>query len=174
MFEFLSNLIIPFMVLFVVIYGFIKKIDIYDAFIDGAKESFDMIFTMFPCLLAMIFGVNIFVNSGILNSLFNFLSPIFNLINLPIQVFPMMLMRPISGSASLAILNNLFQNFGPDSFIGRLASVIQGSTDTTFYVLTLYFGSIGIKKIRYALWAGLFADLVGIASAIVIVNMLFG
>ena len=72
MFEFLSNLIIPFMVLFVVIYGFIKKIDIYDAFIDGAKESFDMIFTMFPCLLAMIFGVNMFVNSGILNSLFNF------------------------------------------------------------------------------------------------------
>ena len=78
-----------------------------------------------------------------------------------------------SEGASLAILNNLFENFGPDSFIGKLASVIQGSTDTTFYVLTLYFGSIGIKKIKYALWAGLFADLVGIGSAILIVNMLF-
>lgn len=173
MFEILSNLIIPIMVLFVVFYGFIKKIDIYDSFVDGAKESFDMIFTMFPCLLAMIFGVNIFVNSGVLNVLFKLLGPIFNLINLPIQVFPMMLMRPISGSASLAILNNLLENFGPDSFIGRLASVIQGSTDTTFYILTLYFGSIGIKKIRYALWAGLFADLVGILSALILVNVLF-
>ncbi len=80
-------------------------------------------------------------------------------------------MRPISGSSTLAILNNLFENFGPDSLIGNLASVIQGSTDTTFYVLTLYFGSIGIKKIRYSLWVGLFADLVGIVSAIVITSL---
>ena len=85
-----------------------------------------------------------------------------------------MIMRPISGSSTLAILNNLYESFGPDSFIGRLGSVIQGSTDTTFYVITLYFGSVGIKKIRYALWAGLFADLVGITASIVIVSFFFG
>ena len=86
----------------------------------------------------------------------------------------MALMRPISGSSSLAVLNTIVENYGPDSFVGRLASVIQGSTDTTFYVLTLYFGSIGIKKIRYSLWAGLFADIIGITSAIIIVNIMFG
>ena len=83
-------------------------------------------------------------------------------------------MRPISGTSSLAILNNLFSDFGPDSFIGRLGSVIQGSTDTTFYVLTLYFGSVGIKKIRYSLWAGLFADVVGIIASIMVVHFFFG
>ena len=86
----------------------------------------------------------------------------------------MMIMRPISGTSSLAILNNLFSDFGPDSFIGRLGSVIQGSTDTTFYVLTLYFGSVGIKKIRYSLWAGLFADVVGIITSIMVVHFFFG
>ena len=85
----------------------------------------------------------------------------------------MAIMRPISGSSALAILNNLFQEYGPDSLIGRIASVIQGSTDTTLYVLTLYFGSVGIKKIRYAMYVGLIADLIGIISAIVIVNLLF-
>ena len=146
---------------------------IYDAFTEGAKESFDLVFTMFPCLLGMIFGINIFLKSGILEYLFNILNPILKLLEVPLQIFPMMIMRPISGSSSLAILNNIFDSFGPDSFSGRLASVIQGSTDTTFYVLTLYFGSIGIKKIKYALWAGLFADLVGIISAILVVRILF-
>lgn len=170
----ISALIIPIMVLFIITYALRKKVDIYDTFVDGAKESFEMIFTMFPCLLGMIFGINIFVNSGILNYLFNFLSPLFNLLKVPMEIFPMMILRPISGSSSLVILNNILSEFGPDSIIGRLASVIQGSTDTTFYILTLYFGSIGIKKIKYALWAGLFADLVGITSAVIIVNYLFG
>jgi spore maturation protein B len=159
--------------LIVIFYGLKKKIDIYDTFIDGAKESFDLVFTMFPCMLAMIFGLNIFLKSGILNYIFYILKPIVNLFNIPIEVFPMMILRPISGSASLAILNNLFENYGPDSLIGILSSIIQGSTDTTFYVLTLYFGSIGIRKIKYSLWAGLFADLIGILSAILVVKIFF-
>ena len=85
----------------------------------------------------------------------------------------MAVMRPISGTASLAMLNQIFENYGPDSFLGRLASIIQGSTDTTFYVITLYFGVIGIKKIRYALWAGLFADLAGILASLFLVGILF-
>lgn len=145
----------------------------YDTFIEGSKESFDLIFTLFPCMLAMIFGINIFLKSGIINYIFIILKPIIDILNIPIEIIPMIFLRPISGSATLAILNNLLQTYNPDSLIGLLASVIQGSTDTTFYVLTLYFGSIGISKIRYALWAGLFADLIGIVSAIIVVNILF-
>lgn len=170
----ISNLIMPLLVLLIISYAFLKKENIYDAFIDGAKESFSLVMSMFPCYLGMIFGVNLFVKSGILKYIFKLLRPFFSYLKVPIEVFPMMVMRPISGGSSLALLNNILADYGPDSMIGRLASVIQGSTDTTFYVLTLYFGSIGIKKIRYSLWAGLIADVVGIVSAIIIVNFMFG
>ncbi len=169
----ISNYIIPIIVLIIVLYALKKRVDIYDTFIDGTKESFDMTLKVFPNLLAMVFGVNIFLKSGVLDFIFNNLKPIFSYINVQIEILPMAIMRPISGSASLAILNDLFLNYGPDSFIGTVASIIQGSTDTTFYVLTLYFGSIGIKKIRYAMWAGLFSDLVGIVTAIILGNILF-
>jgi len=169
----ISSLIIPLMVLGIVLYGIIKKVNVYDVFIEGAKDSFDIVLSMFPNLLAMILGINIFLKSNLLTSLINFINPILQFIKLPYQVLPMALIRPISGSSSLAFLNNIFSEFGPDSFLGRLGSVIQGSTDTTFYIITLYFGCVGIKKIRYALWAGLFADLIGIISSIIIVNLLF-
>ena len=159
------------MVLFVIIYGLRKKVDIYDAFVDGAKDSFDMIAKIFPCILGMLLGVNILLNSGLLDYIFNLLRPI---LSFPVEVLPMIFLRPISGTTTLAILNDLLANYGPDSFIGRLASVIQGSTDTTLYVLTLYFGSIGIKKIRYSLWAGLAADVAGITAAIILVGLFFG
>ena len=173
MLKIISTLIIPLIVLGIVLYGIIKKVNVYDVFIEGAKESFDMVLSMFPNLLAMILGINIFLKSNILTSLIKFINPLLEFIKLPYQVLPMALIRPISGSSSLAFLNNIFSEFGPDSFLGRLGSVIQGSTDTTFYIITLYFGCIGIKKIRYALWAGLFADLIGIISSIIIVNLLF-
>lgn len=130
-----------------------------------------MIKTLFPTYLAMIFGLNIFINSGFLDYILNLINPIFNI---PKEIFPLAIIRPISSSASLAYLNNIFNKYGPDSFIGLLGSVIQGSTDTTFYVLTLYFGSIGIKKIRYSLFCSLFADLIGIISSLFIVNLIFG
>ncbi len=169
----ISNLIIPIIVLFIVFYGIVKQVNVYDVFISGAKESFDMVFSLFPSLLAMILGINIFLKSNLLNTLINFIKPILVLIKIPYQILPMALIRPISGSSALAFLNNIFESFGPDSFIGKLGSVIQGSTDTTFYIITLYFGCIGIKKIRYALWAGLFADLIGIISSILIVKLMF-
>lgn len=168
-----SNMIIPLFVLFIVLYGALKKVDVYDSFIEGTKESFPMILTIFPNLLGMIFGINILIKSGLLEFLFSFFGPVFNLLKVPFEVVPMMLIRPISGSASLAILNNIFSTIGPDSFIGKLASVIQSSTDTTIYVLTLYFGSVGIKKIKYSLWAGLLADVAGILLSILVVNFLF-
>lgn len=128
---------------------------------------------MFPCLLAMILGVNILINSDVLELSFQFLKPLLEIIRMPLEVFPMVIARPISGSSSLAILNTILKECGPDGYIGTLASVIQGSTDTTFYILTLYFGSIGIHKIKYALWAGLAADLISVITSIIVVNLLF-
>lgn len=165
----MSDYVLPILVLIVVISGLRKNIDIYDTFIKGAKESFTMILNLFPGLLAMILGINIFINCGVLDKISNFLS----FLNLPTQIFPLALVRPISGGAALAITSNILKTAGPDSFIGRLASIIQGSTDTTLYVLTLYFGTIGITKIKYALKAGLIADLIGIVVSIVIVRLLF-
>jgi spore maturation protein B len=169
----ISSLIIPIMVLGVVAYGIYKRVDIYDVFIEGAKEGFSMVLTVFPYLLGMILAINLFLNSNILGSLVNFLEPVLRIIGIPFDIIPMAIMRPISGTSTLAILNNIFSQYGPDSFIGRLASTIQGCTDTTFYVITLYFGSIGIKKIRYSLYVGLFADLVGIIASIFLVNWFF-
>ena len=154
-------------------YGFIKKIDIYDTFIEGVKESFGMIINLFPTFIAMILGINLFINSGFLEFLLSLFKPLFTYINIPTEILPIAIIRPLSGSASLAYLNSIFNTYGPDSFMGLLSSVMQGSTDTTFYIITLYFGSIGIKKIKYSLTACLCADLIGITASILIVNLFF-
>lgn len=163
----ISNYILPLIVLFILIHAMYKKVDVYDTFIEGAKESFEMALKIFPCLLAMILAVNIFIKSNIIANLFGFISFI------PNEIMPMILTRPISGTSSLAVLTNIYETLGPDGYIGTLASFIQGSTDTTFYIITLYFGSVGIKKIKYAMWAGLFADLLSVIFSIIMVNILF-
>lgn len=169
----MSNFILPIVVFLILVYAALKKVNVYDAFIEGAKESFEMIYQMFPSLLAMIFGVNIFIKSNILDGVLNNITHILNFFHIPKEIVPMALIRPISGSSSLAILNTIFEKYTPDSYIGKVASVLQGSTDTTFYILTLYFGCVGIKKIKYAMWAGLLADLAGIIASIVFVQILF-
>lgn len=170
----ISNILIPLLVLGVVLYGIIKKVDVYDVFIEGAKEGINIGISIFPYMLGMILGINILLKSNFLDVIFNFLKPLFDFIDIPIDILPMALLRPVSGSAALSILNNILTNYGPDSFIGRLASTIQGSTDTTIYILTLYFGTVGIKKIRYSLWAGLIADLGGIVASIIAVTLILG
>ena len=130
-----------------------------------------MILNLFPTFLAMILAINLFTSSGILDFLLTMVKPVFNILKVPKEILPLALIRPISGSASLAYLNNIFKKYGPDSFIGLLSSVIQGCTDTTFYIISLYFGSVGIKKIRYSLISGLFADLIGVIASIIIVKL---
>lgn len=168
-----SSLFIPILVLVVIIYGAYKKINVYDSFVSGAKEGLPMVVKMFFSLLAMVFGVNIFLNSGIIEYFFDFLRPVLLLIHVPTEVLPVAIMRPFSGSFGLALLNDMYKLYGPDSFISVLASVIQGSSDTTLYVITLYFGTIGIKKIRYALWVGLLTDLFMVILSLVIVPLFF-
>lgn len=169
----LSRLIMPFLVILVIGYAFFKKVNIYDSFIKGAKEGVEMTFNLFPYLLSMIFGINLIVKSNAINDFLLLLKPVFDFLKVPLEIIPMAIMRPISGTATLALMNDIFTKYGVDSFLGRLASTIQGSTDTTIYILTLYFGFVGIKKIRYAMWVGLLADLVGVIASIIVVNLVF-
>ena len=169
----LSNLFIPLLVLIVVLYATFKKNNVYDNFVEGAKEALPMVLNMFPPLLAMIFGINIFTNSGLIDELFTFLKPLFFVLNIPLEILPIAVLRPLSGSFGLGILNDMFTNYGPDNFLSIMASVIQGSSDTTLYIITLYFGIIGIKKIKYALWAGLLADLTAVILSLIIVPLFF-
>lgn len=161
------------MVLIIIIYGVKKGISVYDTFLEGATSSFSMIASLFPTFLAMMLGVNLLIDSGFLNFALGIFKPVMMLFNIPNEILPLAAIRPISGSATLAILNNIYSIHGPDSHLGLLSSVMQGSTDTTLYVITLYFGSIGIKKIRYSLIAGLCADLIGIIASIMVVKCIF-
>ena len=169
----LSIIILPLIVLVIVIYGYKKQVNIYDSFLKGVYEGLKTCVSIFPNIIAMIFAVNLLISSGFVEYIFSFLTPFLDKYNLSTDIFTMAFFRPVSGNASLAIMNNIFENSGPDSLMGRLASTLQGSTDTTFYVLALYFGSVGIKKTRYALGVGLFADLVGMAMAFVLVYLFF-
>lgn len=169
----ISSLFMPIIILFVIFYGFYKKNNIYNDFIEGAKESVKIVLDMFPCLLAMILSINILINSDIIEKFFQLFQHFFKIINLPIDIIPLALMRPISGTFGLGLLNDIYKQYGVDSFTSHLASVIQGSTDTTLYIITLYFGVIGIKKIKYALWAGLLTDLCTLIISIIIVSLFF-
>lgn len=170
----ISKIVIPLFVLFIIFYGVKKRVNVYDSFLEGAKEGLILVFHITPTVIAMVFAVNIFLDSNFIDGMLGFLKPIFDFINVPIDILPMALLRPISGTASLAIMNDFFIHFGPDSYIGRLASTLQGCTDTTIYVLALYFGSIKVTKTRYSLPVGLFADLMGIIAAFIITFIFFG
>lgn len=168
----ISSCIVPIIILVIIIYGVRKKINVYDVFVDGARECVELSVNLFPPMLAMIFGVNIFLKSGFINIFFDKLCDIFHFISIPVEILSMMIMRPISGSSALAILTNIFESYGPDSYAGVLGSILQGSTDTTFYVLTIYFGTVGIKKIKYAMKVGVLTDIICIIISILIVNII--
>ena len=171
--ETVSLLILPIIVLSILITAFIKKVNIYDKFLEGAKEGLIMTFKIAPNIFAMIFAVNIFIKSSFLSDIFSFITPVRTKMNLTSEIIPMCFLRGISGTSTLGIMANIFETYGPDSIMGYLASIIQGSSDTTLYVIALYFGSVGITKSRYALKAGLFADLIGIIVSFILVYFFF-
>ena len=170
----IGNLIIPIVVLLIIIYALRKKVKIYDSFIIGAKEGLELAISVLPYLVAMFFATNILLKCNIFYYVFYIFSPVIDFFKIPKEILPMALVRSISGNASFAVMVDLIKNFGPDSYIGRIASAIQGSTDTTIYVLSLYFGSIGIKKIKYSLWVGLLTDLTCLIVSIILVSFVFG
>lgn len=169
----LSKIVIPLFVFFVVFYGFIKKVNLYDSFLEGAKEGLHISVNIFPNVLAMVFAINIFLDSNFVYEILRVFEGFLMKVNIPLDILPMAILRPISGTATLAIMNDIFMSYGPDSYAGRLASVLQRCTDTTIYVLALYFGSIGVKKIRYSLVVGLIADLIGITIAFILTAIFF-
>jgi spore maturation protein B len=174
LFTSISTWIIPCFILLVLMIAMIKKVPAYELFVEGGKEGVKMAFSLVPFLVGMIVAIAILRSSGALEAFIQLLAPILTLIGIPPEIIPLALIRPISGTAALGMTTELIHTYGPDSFIGRLASVMQGSTDTTLYILTVYFGAIGIKKMGYALKVGLLADVVGITASIIIVTILFG
>ena len=171
--QILSTIAIPMIIFLFVIFGFVKKVKIYEVFVEGAKEGFNIAIRIIPFLVAMLVAIGIFRAGGAMNFLVMALDPVTSLIGMPAEALPMALMRPLSGSGSLGIMAEIISVHGPDSFIGILVSTIMGSTETTFYVIAVYFGAVNISKSRHALAAGLLADLAGILGAIFIVNLLF-
>ena len=177
MFENIVNAIslyaIPFIIVSIVLFGAFKKVNVYETFTDGAKDGFTTAISIIPFLVGMLVAIGVFIASGALDLITNALSPITSKIGMPGEVLPMALIRPLSGGGASGVMNELFATYGPDSLIGKMASVMNGSTETTFYVLAVYFGAVGIKKTRHALPAGLIADAVGLITAVVVTNMMF-
>ncbi len=168
------NLIIPIIILVILTYGQIKGVKVYDTFIEGAKEGMKITLRIFPYITAMLLAVSILRASGGLELVFYGLRPITRALKIPEELLPLIIMKPLSGSGSLGILADTLKKVGPDSLTGNIASTIMSSTETIFYTITVYYGSVGIKNIRHTLIASLVAELTGILTAIFIWNRFFG
>jgi spore maturation protein B len=170
----LSVLAIPLLVVVILLFGVVKKVKLYEAFIEGAKEGFQVGVRIIPYLVAMLIAIGIFRTSGAMEILSALVFPLTNLIGMPAETLPMALIRPLSGSGALGVMSEIMNAHGPDSLIGRMVAVMMGSGETTFYVLAVYFGSVGISRTRQAVPAGLIADGVSILLSIWIVRFIFG
>ncbi len=169
-----SIVAIPLILFLFLGYGLIKKVKVYEVFVEGAKDGFNVAIRIIPYLVAMLVAIGIFRASGAMEVLTGMFAPVTNLIGMPAESLPMAMMRPLSGSGSLGVMTEIMKVHGPDSFIGVLVSTMYGSTETTFYVLAVYFGSVNVKNTRHALPAGLTADLFGMLGAVFICRILFG
>ena len=170
----MSFFIIPVMILVVLFIAIRKKVNAYDAFLDGAKEGMGLIKEVFPTLLGMIAIVATLRSCGLISDLGDGISKVFNIDKTSSELLPLILFRPISGSASISVFSSVCKDYGADSLVCKVGSVIQGSTDTTLYVLSLYFSSIGITKWKHALKTGLIADVVGIGVGVLLSIIFFG
>ncbi|USG63567.1 spore maturation protein [Brevibacillus ruminantium] len=164
---------IPVMIAFILVYGWSKSVPVYETFVEGARGGLTTTIRILPHLIAMMVAVTMFRESGALDWLLSFLAPLLTFLHIPKEIVPLALLRPITGTGSLAIATDMIAQYGPDSFLGRLAATMQGSTDTTLYVLTVYFGAVGIRNSAYALRVGLWSDLAGVIFSLVIVSYVF-
>lgn len=164
---------LPVILLTVLTYGLIKKVPIYEEFTEGAKDGFKVAIKIIPYLVAIIVGISMLRASGAIEIAASFFAPVLSHFNIPSDTLPLMIVRSLSGSGALAVFSDIANNLGPDSYATKLAAIMVGSSETTFYVLAVYFGAIGITKIRYALAIGLLADLIGIIAAILVCSLMF-
>lgn len=156
----------------ILLYGCCKKIDVFSVFIEGAKQGLVTIKNIFPVLVGLFTLIYMMQASGAVDLLSYMLQPLTNLLGVPAEVMPLALLRPISGSGALSVCQTILTQYHPDSFIGQVASVLQGSSETTFYVITVYFGAIGVKKTKYAIPAALIGDFVGLICSAWFVQIL--
>lgn len=170
--EYFSNLAMPAMIIIIILYGVIERQKVFDIFLEGAKEGIKVVLNIFPTLVGLFMAIGALRSSGIIDLIVNFLTPVLNLVNFPTEILPLAIIRPISGSSSIAVATDIMSKFGVDSNIGLIASVIMGSTETTVYTIAVYTSSVGIKKTRFVLWAALIADFVGIVTSVIICRFL--
>ena len=172
----LSPYLIPFLILSILTFGIIRKVPVYESMVEGAKEGFDIAVKIIPFLVTILVSIGMFKASGAMNVLTHYISKLTHWFGLPAEALPMALLRPLSGSGAYGVMASTLQdpNIGPDSYIGYLVSTFQGSTETTFYVLAVYFGAVQVNKLRYALPVALLADLAGIIGAVVACQFFFG
>lgn len=177
MFQILMNILslwaLPAILILILTMGLFKKVPLYETFTDGAKDGFKVAVNIIPYLVAIIVGISMFRASGIVEMISNLCSPVLSHFNVPADTIPVMLVRPLSGSAALGVFSDIAHNLGPDAYATKLAAVMIGSSETTFYVLAVYFGAVGISKLRYALIVGLLADAISILAAIAVCNLMF-
>jgi spore maturation protein B len=169
----ISTWTIPAMLALIPLWGYIRRVNVYDTFIEGAEEGLQVAVKIIPYLVAMMVALAVFRASGAMDLLARSINPVTSRLGFPSEILPLMIVRPMSGAGALAVTADLLKTHHPDSYIGRLASIMQGSTDTTFYVLTVYFGAVGIRKTRYAAAVGLTADVVGFLVALWACNWFF-
>lgn len=165
---------LPFLLILILTIGIVKKVPIYEEFTEGAKDGFKVAVKIIPYLVAIIVGISMLRASGAIEMAANIFAPVLTCLHVPADTLPLMIVRSLSGSAALGVFSDIANNLGPDSYATKLAAVMVGSSETTFYVLAVYFGAVGISKIRYALVVGLLADIVGIISAIWVCHWMFG
>ena len=170
----LGTYAVPVTVGLIVLFGLIRRVPVFDAFMSGAKEGLKSSVSILPPLVGLITAVTMLKASGALDLFSAAAAPVAHLLGIPVQVVPLTLLRPISGSGSLAFVSKILEDNGPDSFAGRVASVIMGSTETTFYAIAVYFGSVGIKRTRHTIPAALAADATGFIMSVVAVGLIFG
>lgn len=171
--NFLSLWALPAIILLILTMGLVKKVPIYEVFTDGAKEGFKVSVNIIPYLVAIIVAISMLRASGVIELAENIFAPVLTHFNIPTDILPIAIVRSLSGSAALGIFSDIANSLGSDNYATTLAAVMVGSSETTFYVLAVYFGAVGIKKLRYALIVGLLADLIGIIAAIVVCNLMF-
>lgn len=169
---FLSNLAMPAVILLIVFYGLKSKTKVFDLFLDGAKEGLELTISIFPTLIGLFVAIGALRTSAIIDMITNVISPLLNIIHFPSELMPLAILRPISGSSSIAVATDIMQKFGVDSLIGKMASVIMGSTETTIYTIAIYTSCIKVKKTRNVLVAALIADIVGMLVSVAICSFL--
>lgn len=168
----ISSYAIPIVLAGIVLFGLIKKVDIFDAFLEGAKEGAVTTFQIMPAIIAILTAIGMFKASGAMDLLVQLVAPVCGAVGFPAELAPLAIIRPISGSSSLAVLEQILTDYGPDSPVGRIASVLQGSTETTFYTIAVYFGAVGITKTRYTVPCALASDFAGMIMSAAAVRLL--